>query len=184
MVKRVGPEFAAYGYDGGWSDEEATFTGEPGEDPPEGEGYQVWQDVSEATPISPVFLNRDDCAAWVTRTHECSLVAALAFIESGWAPSFIGTQFGVYSGVQMSAELGDHLDFIAPAGSHRRGTRIRHTATGTDGRIEFRMPPPNGEYYAVTWDRGLPTLVADDPSIDPDKPMEAGCREDGFEVLS
>lgn len=183
-VRRVQAEFAELDFDG-WNeeDEDHKFKGTPGEIPPEGECFQVWQDVGDDSPISPVFLNLDDCAAWLTRTHDCSLAAALKLCEDGWAPSFIGTQFGLYSGVQMAAGLEAHMEYIAPEGSHAPGTRIRHLVTDVEGKVSFRMPPPNGEYYAVVWDRALYSMAAADPSIDPDKPFEAGCREDGFEVL-
>jgi hypothetical protein len=183
-VLLVPAEFAAEGYEGGWSEEDGpTFLGEPGMEPPEGDCYQVWQDVGEQTPISPVFATREECAAWVARTHTCSLAAALKFVDDAWAPSFIGTNFGLYSGVQLAAGIEEHLAFIAPADSHPKGTRIRHLEHGVDGTISFRMPAPNHEYYAVVWDRALPNLLAEDPTVDPDKPMEAGCRADGFEVL-
>lgn len=184
-IYRVPAAFAEYGYDG-WGDDEGEheFTGAAGETPPEGDCYQVWQDVSEETPISPVFATREECVTWVMDSHECSAAAAEKFIDDGWAPSFIGTQFGLYSGVQMAAGLAAHLAHIAPDGSHPSGTRIRHVETGIEGAVAFRMPAPNADYYGVCWDRGLPHLLAEDPTLDPDKPMEAGCRIDGFEVLS
>lgn len=34
------------------------------EDPPAGEGYQLWEDCSEGSPISPVFASLDELCAW------------------------------------------------------------------------------------------------------------------------
>jgi len=34
------------------------------EDPPTGEGYQLWEDCSEGSPISPVFTSLDDLCTW------------------------------------------------------------------------------------------------------------------------
>ena len=178
-IARVPADFAKFDYDGEWSEDEGhVFIGERGEDPPAGECWQVWRDQS---PISPIFETAEECATWVARTHDCSPVAAAKFVADGWAPSMIGGQFGVYTGVQMAATLADHLDHIAPEGSVRLGTHVRHLSTGVEGAVQFRMPKPNDEYYFIRWDRGLPTLLAD--GDDPTAPMESGCREDGFEVI-
>jgi hypothetical protein len=34
------------------------------EDPPRGDGYQLWEDVSEGSPVSPVFATLDELCAW------------------------------------------------------------------------------------------------------------------------
>lgn len=34
------------------------------EDPPTGEGYQLWENCSEGSPVSPVFTSLDDLCAW------------------------------------------------------------------------------------------------------------------------
>jgi hypothetical protein len=188
LIKRVPAEFAGQGYDGEWSDVEGmAFKGNPGNEPPEGDCYQVWQDVSAMTPISPVFSDPDACAAWLIRTHDCSAAAAKAFVEDGWAPSMIGGPFGVFTGVQVAAGEAAHIEYLWKQAGEEclpSGTRIRHKESGVLGRVNHRFPPGrSAEYYFVTWDWALPSLVAEDPSVDPDKPMDAGCRYDGFDVV-
>lgn len=34
------------------------------EDPPKGEGYQLWENTSEGSPVSPVFATLDELCAW------------------------------------------------------------------------------------------------------------------------
>jgi hypothetical protein len=55
--------------------------------PPEGDGYQVWETVSEGSPIGPVFATASACVEWLVQ-QGYSKEGAEAFIESGWAPSF------------------------------------------------------------------------------------------------
>lgn len=67
-------------------------------DPPEGEGWQLWQTVSEGSPISPVFATPEELARWMSspayswgasKGEEISYESALAFVKDGWAPSFV-----------------------------------------------------------------------------------------------
>jgi hypothetical protein len=90
-------------------------------DPPEGEGWQLWETVSEGSPISPVFASAEALAGWLADPDRdkpkagpewfesvmASLgeqksqdraprdwmpyEAALAFVRAGWAPSAVGT---------------------------------------------------------------------------------------------
>lgn len=156
------------------------FNGEPGVKPPPGDAYQVWQNVDEGTPISPVFNTEDECVAWLVDHEECSPEAARKFIANGWAPSFIGSRLGLFTGVQMAAGVEAHLAHIAPPDSVPPGTRIRHVASGPPGTIVARMPMSNHEYYIVDWDHALPDLV--EPDDDPNAQMRASCKSDGFEV--
>jgi hypothetical protein len=155
-------------------------------DPLVGDGWQVWQDVSEGGPISPVFADREALVAWVVEHEKCAPRAAEKFIRDGWAPSFIGSLAGLLTGVQMAAGLAVAVEWLhVQAGDYSTiapGVRIRHRETGIDGTVVHRFPPPSGEYYVVTWDRGLPSLLADEPDRDPAAPMDAGVRVDGFEV--
>lgn len=57
--------------------------------PPAGEGWQVWEDVSEGSPISPVFGTKEAVIDWVIKHQNASREAATAFVDDGWAPSFI-----------------------------------------------------------------------------------------------
>lgn len=75
-------------------------------DPPKGDGWQLWETVSEGSPISPVFVTAQGLAEWMSdptrgRNWVPQEVAA-KFIADGWAPSFVsgpGTH-GLVSGVE------------------------------------------------------------------------------------
>ena len=74
-------------------------------------GYQVWQDVSEGGPVSPVFLKPEDLAKWMVEndssiTRDTSYEAWLAMIkEEGSAPSMIGGPgIGLKSGTSVLYE--------------------------------------------------------------------------------
>lgn len=68
-------------------------------------GYQVWQDVSEGGPVSPVFLKPEDLAKWMVEnddsvTRDTTYEGWLKFIEKGGsAPSMIMAGNGLKSGV-------------------------------------------------------------------------------------
>jgi hypothetical protein len=73
--------------------------------PPKGDGWQLWETVSEGSPISPVFPTADDLAAWMSDPERgkrwVPQEVAAKFIADGWAPSFIASaQTGVVSGVE------------------------------------------------------------------------------------
>lgn len=77
--------------------EEAASEAWEATDPPAGEGWQLWETVSEGSPISPVFDSAEGLAVWMTE-NDCtvngpvrSVAAAMKFIEAGWAPSFISS---------------------------------------------------------------------------------------------
>lgn len=74
--------------------------------PPKGDGWQLWETVSEGSPISPVFPTADGLSAWMSDpergTRWVPQEVAAKFIAEGWAPSFIsgpGTH-GIVSGVE------------------------------------------------------------------------------------
>ncbi|MEK7766309.1 MAG: hypothetical protein AAB368_08730 [bacterium] len=50
--------------------------------------YQVYETVSEGTPVSPVFSSLAELEAWLV-TQGYSSEAARAFAEGGWAPSAV-----------------------------------------------------------------------------------------------
>jgi hypothetical protein len=64
-------------------------------EPPEGEGYQLWQTVSEGSPITPVFATAEELARHMVSHHwntnpepmASSFEVAMRFIDAGWAPS-------------------------------------------------------------------------------------------------
>lgn len=74
-------------------------------EPPVGDGYQVWETVSEGSPISPVFSTPEDLAKHMATTSwgaddGTPYEAWLKFINGpGWAPSMIADSSGVHSGV-------------------------------------------------------------------------------------
>lgn len=74
-------------------------------EPPAGEGYQIWETVSEGSPISPVFSSAHDLAKYMVTTRwgadkGTSFETWMKFIEGpGWAPSAIMDHRGVQSGV-------------------------------------------------------------------------------------
>lgn len=81
-------------------------------EPPEGEGWQLWETVSEGSPISPVCATPEDLAYWMsspaytwgavkTDDDRPTYDTALRFITAGWAPSFASSaQTGLVSGVE------------------------------------------------------------------------------------
>jgi hypothetical protein len=74
-------------------------------EPPAGEGYQIWETVSEGSPVSPVFASPEDLACWMVNndnsvTRDTTYGGWLKFIKGpGWAPSAIGNSQGISSGV-------------------------------------------------------------------------------------
>lgn len=74
-------------------------------DPPTGDGYQIWETVSEGSPISPVFSTPEELARHMAGTRwgadeGTPYEAWLAFIKGpGWAPSLVMTSTGLVSGI-------------------------------------------------------------------------------------
>lgn len=80
-------------------------------EPPAGDGWQMWQTVSEGGPVSPVFPTAGALADWMASPEAGSerrnRDAALRFIEAGWAPSG-----AIVGGTFMSG-----VDFVGRAGA-------------------------------------------------------------------
>ena len=80
-----------------------------GTEPPEGPGYQLWETVSEGSPITPVFAEAEGLARYMTRhgwgagnPMASSFEVAMRFIDAGWAPSGAATpEHGLESGVEF-----------------------------------------------------------------------------------
>ena len=78
------------------------------EDPPEGPGWQLWETVTEGSPISPVFPSAEDLARWLTTSEGAEAnnqqsppmpySQALAFVLEGHAPSGYIDAGGVHEG--------------------------------------------------------------------------------------
>lgn len=73
-------------------------------------GFQIWQDVSEGSPISPVFKKAEDLAKWMTENDHStssgtSYKAWLKMIkENGSAPSMFMDNTGIHSGTELYEE--------------------------------------------------------------------------------
>ena len=98
-----------------WPSEEAKAAYDAWEptDPPTGPGYQIWETVSEGSPISPVFETPAALAAHMATTKwgadkGRSAETWLAFIEGpGWAPSMVASRAaGIQSGVDAVVDAG------------------------------------------------------------------------------
>jgi hypothetical protein len=87
------------------------------EEPPTGDGWQLWETVSEGSPISPAFATAEELAEWmsspayawgVNKHGQPSYGQALAFIKAGWAPTLAATpETGLVSGVEYIAATVD-----------------------------------------------------------------------------
>lgn len=106
---REGVELHCYACEGEgdvWESEEAKAACEAWEptEPPTGEGWQMWETVSEGSPISPVFASAGALATWlsVNKARDGNYEQWLKMIEGdGWAPSMMmSPETGVVSGVE------------------------------------------------------------------------------------
>jgi hypothetical protein len=78
---------------------------------PTGPGWQLWEDVTEGSPVSPVFATAEELATWLSTpgndtssTRGTSYESWLKFLTgTGWAPSMVMTSSGIVSGVQFAA---------------------------------------------------------------------------------
>lgn len=94
-----------------WPSEQAREASDNWEasEPPSGEGYQLWETVTEGSPISPVSQTPKRLARWLSMNPRKSDAGVtfeqwLAFIEGpGWAPSFVGTDKGLVPGVAAAS---------------------------------------------------------------------------------
>jgi hypothetical protein len=82
------------------------------EGPPEGEGWQVWETVSEGSPITPVFATAEELIDYLVNVgcwgRRYSREAAEAFVnsESGWVPSAVGVPgVGFVENIEAAAYL-------------------------------------------------------------------------------
>jgi len=76
--------------------------------PPKGDGYQIWETVSEGSPISPVFATPEELADWMVAndrsiTRDTDRYGWLRFIHGpGLAPTMISNGHQIISGVRAS----------------------------------------------------------------------------------
>lgn len=78
-------------------------------EPPAGEGWQMWENTSEGSPISPVFETPEALARWLANTGASSFGDMTAsyedwmrMIQAGWAPSAVMDDTGIKSGVEAT----------------------------------------------------------------------------------
>lgn len=77
-------------------------------EPKPGEGYQLWETVSEGSPISPVFATPEELADWlVVPGNDTSITNGTAREQwlkmirgTGWSPSLVVDKGGVHPGTQ------------------------------------------------------------------------------------
>lgn len=74
------------------------------EEPEIGEGWQLWETVSEGSPISPVFPTREAFIEYLIG-EGYSPKAAEKFTETGWVPSGLMANGRMYKNIEM-CELG------------------------------------------------------------------------------
>lgn len=98
-----------------WRDEEHKRLNNEWEStpPPEGPAYQIWETVSEGSPVSPAFMKPEDLARWMVR-NDSSVTSGTTFdgwvkfiTKVGFAPSAIGVGDDIKSGVQALTEEDD-----------------------------------------------------------------------------
>ncbi len=102
-----------------WASEEQKKTYESWRpiDPPTGDGWQLWETVSEGSPVSPVFSTADELIEWMVENGDggsgssVSREAAEAFVRGpGWVPSAVGIGTSLKSGVEACADLAKTRD--------------------------------------------------------------------------
>jgi hypothetical protein len=90
--------------------------------PPVGEGWQLWETVTEGSPVSPVFGSAEGLAHWLTTPAggdasgpsriPMTLESARTFVARGWAPTGVITAGGVHDGAHY---VGTRHVLSAPA---------------------------------------------------------------------
>jgi len=69
--------------------------------PPKGPGYQLWETVSEGSPVSPVFATLDEFVNYLIEEEHMEPKQARKFSEIGWAPSFYMDSEGIHRGMDI-----------------------------------------------------------------------------------
>ncbi|MDE2022494.1 MAG: hypothetical protein KGI71_06300 [Patescibacteria group bacterium] len=70
--------------------------------PPMGYGWQVWETVSEGSPISPVFKTSSLLIDWLL-SQGYSREAAEGFVKQGWVPALIVDSTGIHQDIECAA---------------------------------------------------------------------------------
>lgn len=78
-------------------------------EPPTGEGWQLWETVSEGSPVTPVFSARLGLINFLSTSHYSSSPLtydeAEGLVDAGWVPSLIATRNGVIRGEKSEGEF-------------------------------------------------------------------------------
>lgn len=77
---------------------------------PQGDGWQLWQTVSEGGPVTPVFATADALVEHLATVGDgggspWSRASAEAMVASGWAPSGVVTSAGVFANGDALVEM-------------------------------------------------------------------------------
>jgi hypothetical protein len=71
---------------------------------PEGPGYQLWETVSEGSPISPVFPTEEAFIQYLV-SRGSTRSAAESFAKSGWTPSMVIVNGKMATGIEVAEAL-------------------------------------------------------------------------------
>jgi hypothetical protein len=71
----------------------------------EADHFQMYETVSEGTPVSPVFSSLVELTRWLVHEKGYSEAAAVAFVRKGWAPSFVGVGGQLHENLEGLAAL-------------------------------------------------------------------------------
>ncbi|TYP82035.1 hypothetical protein [Blastococcus xanthinilyticus] len=102
----------------GTDEQRATYEAWEPTAPPTGEGWQLWESVSEGSPISPVFGDREALIGWLTTDY--SWGAQRTPLTREQAEAFVGLGHSIGSGVIASD--GRHFSGEAAVAELRGGT--------------------------------------------------------------
>jgi hypothetical protein len=87
-------------------------------EPPSGDGYQMWENTTEGSPISPVFATPEELAYWLTKNRKNSIDKNTTYEQwmnmicgNGWAPTMIMSGGTVMTGVEGISYVDDE-DFL------------------------------------------------------------------------
>lgn len=81
--------------------------------PPKGEGWQVWETVSEGSPVTPVFATAEELIEFLVNEGNkwdgpISREAAEKFVKgSGWVPSMVIADGKMYKGIESAVTFKD-----------------------------------------------------------------------------
>lgn len=71
-------------------------------DPPAGEGWQVWETVTEGSPVSPVFATAEELIAHLVDQGHSQSDAERFVRGAGWVPSLMAVGGKVYSDIETA----------------------------------------------------------------------------------